>query len=79
MAMVPERSAVAEIIKQTDSGYVIPSTVDWGTELEKVLRHYLSGRLHQSVNENAIQKYSWDNISKQWIDVIAKAHSFPDH
>ena len=40
LAIVPEHSAVADIIRETGSGYVIPSTSNWGDELKKILRDF---------------------------------------
>lgn len=69
LAMVPEGSAVADIIRETGTGYVIPTTCNWGDELKKVLRDYLAGKKCPDRNERAIEKYSWESISKQWMEV----------
>ena len=70
LAIVPDQSAVADIVRRTGSGYVIPTTSNWGDELKKMLGHYLSGKNCPDRNETAIEGYSWENISKQWIEVI---------
>lgn len=70
LAMVPEKSAVADITRETGSGYVIPSTSCWRDELKKILQNYLDGGKPPERNEKEIEKYSWKNISKEWIKVI---------
>lgn len=70
LAIVPENSAVADIIKETKSGYVIPSSSCWTLELTKILRNYLNGVNIHTRNEDAINKYSWDHLSAEWIKVF---------
>jgi len=73
LAMVPEKSAIAEIIRETGSGYVIPAECDWGHGLKKVLQDYLNGKKLPERNNKAIEAYSWENISKQWMDAFSGA------
>ena len=70
LAIVPEASAVADIIRETASGYVIPAGCDWGDGLKKVLQDYLNGKKLPERNNKAIEAYSWENISKQWMGVF---------
>lgn len=70
IAMVPNKSAVADIIKETGSGYVISTNSDWGYELKKILSNYTEGLNLPIRNENEIEKYSWANISKEWLNII---------
>ena len=72
LAMVPKNSAVADIIRETGSGYVIPSTSCWRDELKRIFQNYLDGEKLPERNEREIEKYSWENISKEWIRVIAE-------
>lgn len=73
LAIVPERSAVADVIRETGSGYVIPAGCDWGHGLKKVLQDYLNGKNLPERNNKAIEAYSWENISKQWMEVFSGA------
>lgn len=73
LAMVPDNSAVADIIRETGSGYVIPAGCDWGDGLKKVLQGYLNGKKLPERNDRAIERYSWENISKQWMGVFSGA------
>lgn len=71
LAIVPEKSAVAEIINTTGSGYVIPSSsYHWGKELKKVLDGIITGSLTLRRREDNVEKYSWNNISRQWLHVL---------
>jgi len=76
LAIVPEASAIADIIRETGSGYVIPAGCDWGDGLKKVLQDYLNGNNLPERNNKAIEAYSWENISKQWMDVISPTRQF---
>ncbi len=69
-AIVPEHSAVAEIITKTGSGYVIPAAEDWGEGLYTLFDNYLSGVSVPTRNKEAIQHFSWRNLSAQWLDII---------
>ena len=73
LAIVPEASAIADIIRETGSGYVIPARYDWGDAMRKVLQDYLNGKNLPERNNKAIEAYSWENISKQWMEVISGA------
>ena len=70
--MIPEESAIADIIRQTGSGFIIPTKSYWADGLEKILLDYLNGNKLPKRNEKEIESYSWDNISKQWIQVISQ-------
>ena len=70
IAMVPEHSAVSDIVRETGTGYVIPSISDWGFELKNVLQHHLNGRNIPVRNDKAIENYSWENISVRWEEAI---------
>ncbi len=67
LAFVPEQSATAEIIRKTGSGFVIPSDSDWSKSLQQILNNK---KTNLQRNEQIIESYSWENISKQWLSVI---------
>ena len=67
LGIVPKPSATAEIITQTGSGFVIPSDGDWGEALLQILR---DRKTKLQRNEQVIESYSWENISKQWLSVL---------
>jgi glycosyltransferase involved in cell wall biosynthesis len=74
LAIVPEDSVVADIIKKTGSGYVIPSSKShWGKELKNILDKMSLGYRPLQRREDMINEYSWSNISKQWLRILKTA------
>ena len=71
LGIVPEHSAVAEIISKTGTGYVIPAGSDWTTSLQNVLNG--TQKFNNSLTRNtvAINTYSWEITSKQWLKVLS--------
>ena len=74
IAVVPDPSAVADIVRETGSGYVIPSNSDWGEALTRMLESYKQGNQFLERNEQAINAFSWENISNQWLDLLYQDH-----
>ena len=70
IAIVPDRSAVADMIRQTGSGYVISYESNWFEGLQKILKDYLEGEKSVFRNDKEIEKYSWENISTQWMELF---------
>lgn len=68
LGIVPEQSATGEIIMKTGSGFVIPSDGDWCEALQQILSNNNQANLQR--NEQVIESYSWENISKQWLSVL---------
>lgn len=70
LAIVPEDSAVAQIVRETNSGFVIPSSDDWGSLLGKIFEHYAGKYFQYKPNMDAIEAYSQEFISKKWLSLI---------
>lgn len=71
IAIVPDKSAMADIIRETNSGYIIPASCDhWGMELDKTLRRFVSGQSALHRNNDAINAFSWENLSKEWLKIL---------
>lgn len=70
LAVVPGVSAVAEIVKRTGAGYVIPAEGDWVSGIEKILNENLDGGPFPIRNEEEIAQYDWENVSKRWMGAI---------
>ncbi len=70
LAIVPQESAVAQIIRETGSGYVIPSEDDWNLYLEKILLDYQDGRDDLERQEDRIEGFSWGSTSRKWKSLI---------
>jgi glycosyltransferase involved in cell wall biosynthesis len=70
IAIVPQNSFVAQLVGETRSGHVIPTESNWERELKKIFTKYSSQEYNFTPDEKAIQKYSWDNIRKYWLQAI---------
>jgi len=74
LAVVPEQSAVAEIVRETGTGVVISAESDWTEQLKRALAAERASELPIR-NEAAIERFSWDRISREWLTAIC---STPD-
>ena len=70
IAIAPQPSAVAGIVQETGSGYVIPARLDWGEELYRLLAGYLAGAELPERNEAAVQQFNWRNLAPRWLDIL---------
>lgn len=70
IAIVPEPSAVADIVKSTRSGYVIPSDTNWLEAFELVLMESQKDSPSLKRNEQAVEAFSWENISRLWMEIL---------
>lgn len=70
IAIVPEPSAISDVIKKTNSGYVLPANHDWGVQLEDLLRKIKNGASIPVRDEEEVSRYDWKNISRQWRNII---------
>jgi hypothetical protein len=70
ISIVPDDSAVAEVITQTKSGYVIPSNGNVTEELYDILQKYNKNTLTNRCDDEEIDKYSWGYIYKKWLEII---------
>jgi glycosyltransferase involved in cell wall biosynthesis len=70
IAIVPRNSFVADLIIETGSGYVIASESSWVRKLAKIIQNYSQTKYISQRNEEEIEKYSWECISKSWLQVI---------
>jgi hypothetical protein len=68
LAVVPSDSAVADIIRKTGTGFVIPAEGDWTNGLRRALETGVGG-LPVRV-ETEIERYSWRHISEQWVSAL---------
>ncbi len=73
LAIVPEDSAVALVVRETGTGYVIPSEGDWASPLERIFLDYQNGRIQMNRKEERIRDFSWESISKQWQRLLVEA------
>jgi glycosyltransferase involved in cell wall biosynthesis len=67
IAVVPEQSAVADVVRETGTGVVIAAGSDWSERLRDVL----GSRCAMPVrNEAAIERFAWENVSREWLAAI---------
>ncbi len=69
LAIVPEHSAIADIVTETGAGVVIPTQSDWS----EALKHILQSGLIPHRNDAAIQQFDWDNVSLEWQKLLTAA------
>ena len=74
LAVVPDQSAVAEIVRETGTGVVVPSGSDWAEPLKCVLQMRDGNGLPER-NEAAIERFSWARMSTEWLKVICARES----
>ncbi len=69
LALVPEVSAVADIVTRSGTGMVIPSGGDW---LEGLTLGLQSAKLRrmESIDEDYIERFSWDRLSGRWLEAL---------
>ena len=70
LAMVPEKSFVANVIRETNTGFVIPPDENGVKKLISILRKYKESGIYLKINEDVVERYSWARISQKWIDAI---------
>ena len=71
LAIVPTPSAIADIVRDTGAGFVISVAGAWRQELTRILRASTTAPLHLARNQAAIEQFSWEQISKEWLEAIA--------
>ena len=72
LAIVPQKSAVEDIIIKTGSGYVIDSSGKWDSQLIKIFEEVHKNNINLKRNLQNIEYYSWQNISIKWLNAIAE-------
>ena len=71
LAIVPSSSAIAKIVKETGSGYVIDSSKEWSDQLVEILRDANLNINIPKRNLKNIEYYSWDNLSVEWLNMLS--------
>lgn len=70
IAIVPEQSAVADIIRETGSGYVIPVNCNWVDALGAVLQQSNGQESIVQRKREAIERYELGRIIPHWVNAI---------
>ena len=80
LALVPDTSIVAEMIRETGTGFVIPTDrEDWGTKLADLLIESRKHGIKLRRDEEAIERYSWSYVSQQWLELISNSVDTEDN
>lgn len=74
VAIVPDFSILADIIRETGAGYVIPSGEGWIEPVKNILENYQQNSGLPMRKDEAIDVYSWENISGIWLKVLNGNH-----
>jgi glycosyltransferase involved in cell wall biosynthesis len=72
IAMVPEDSFVAEVIRETNCGFVIADENNWASILIASISNFDFSTFEQSINQAEINTYSKENILALWELVVRK-------
>jgi len=70
IAIVPQNSYIAELVKKTGTGYIVSIGENIVLQLLRIFQHHEKNKNRPTRNENEINKFSWDNISKQWLQIF---------
>jgi hypothetical protein len=70
LAIVPNNSAVADIVRETGSGFVIDVSSDWNEKLATIIENGDESVKNLKRNKKNIVYYSWENISTRWLNVL---------
>jgi glycosyltransferase involved in cell wall biosynthesis len=68
LAVVPEGSAVEDILRSTGTGIVVPADGDWAEGLVKLAS---SRESRVTPNQQEIARYSWDSVKHDWRRALA--------
>lgn len=70
LAIAPNDSAVADVIRQTGTGWVISCEEDWADALSRAISQARANHFATKRHDENIRQYSWENVSKRWLAVI---------
>ncbi|HLG14357.1 MAG TPA: hypothetical protein VJH03_07625 [Blastocatellia bacterium] len=70
VALVPEDSAVADVIRETGVGFVFGDEQMWTRRLVEVLSDCGSAASALGRDEQAVARYSWHSISGLWLQAL---------
>ncbi len=73
LAVVPEPSAVADIVTRARAGYVLPSDSDWRAGLAKVLTSPRPGPIQ--VDWDVVDEFAWMRLSERWLEALGAPRS----
>lgn len=72
LAIVPENSAIADIVQETGTGVVIPVSEDWRSMLRNLVANHNSNEPTCRRDSAAIEEFAWLRISDTWLHTLAR-------
>ncbi len=79
IAIVPADSAVAGIVENTGTGFVLPVEGPWRAQLEQTLRDVSPTKAAGRRIPERIDSYAWSEISGQWLAALRGDRDLPSH
>lgn len=70
LAMVPEDSFVANVIRECSAGFILGAPEGVDSTLDAWMYDWLTGARKPLYNESAIAAYHWPNIEPRWLAAI---------
>lgn len=72
VAIVPERSANAEIVERSGMGFVLPVAGNWQHMLKGLIENWYSKIESLQKDENYIRSFTWKKVSKKWREALSE-------
>jgi len=70
VALVPDDSFVAALIRRTGSGFVLSDPEQWQAELGAIIDQALAGTLKNHRNTAEIERLDWRNLQNCWLQAL---------
>jgi len=70
VALVPNDSFVADLIRETGVGFVLSNPDRWEEDFGTIIDRSLAGTLSFCPNPRAVGRYSWQYLQGLWMDAI---------
>lgn len=75
LAIVPKESAIADIVSETGTGFVVPVAEDWRAGLRKILQSNSAADAMGLRAPQAIEQYAWEHLSDRWVQALVTGQS----
>jgi len=71
IAIVPQHSAIADVIDETKAGVVVNSGGDWSDQLAQLLANgSFIADVERRRQQQAVERYHWDNLKPRWVSYL---------
>lgn len=72
VALVPEDSFVATLIRRTGAGFVLSDPENWQTNLDSIIGQLKAGTLKSRRKSVEIKKLDWQTTKNSWLQALVK-------